>query len=148
MDKKTSSQLAAGAFSGFVSCILLQPLDVLKTRVQEKSYRDVGPFNRSLFVLTQAVSKEGILTLWRGTGKLYLISVPTIIRNVPGTASYFFVLSKMKEFFMKHGITNASQNGLSNFGNLACGASSRALVGFLLMPFSVMKVRLEVYFHN
>ena len=34
-----TSDLIAGSLSGFVSCVLLQPLEVIKTRLQQQSIK-------------------------------------------------------------------------------------------------------------
>jgi solute carrier family 25 protein 38 len=39
---KAAHHLSAGALSGFTSAIILQPLDLLKTRLQQDSHEVVG----------------------------------------------------------------------------------------------------------
>ena len=79
-----SQHLASGAVSGFTSAICLQPLDLLKTRMQQgassrsalqsspgvvvvASRRTVGQ------VAAEVVRQDGMVGLWRGT-------VPTVVR--------------------------------------------------------------------
>ncbi len=61
-NKKKSSFLF-GSIAGAFSCFLLQPLDVLKTRIQSNSA------NKSIFYNTSRIIKyEGISSLWKGFG--------------------------------------------------------------------------------
>lgn len=117
------SRLASGAVAGLTACLLLQPLDLAKTRIQ------VG-------------SPVHFSELWRGT-------VPTIWRNVPGTAFYFVCLEHLKYLAVLHGKRNAhlavvdGQGRLSTTANAVIGATARALAGLVFMPFTVLKVRFE-----
>ena len=88
--------LSAGALSGFTSAIILQPLDLLKTRLQQDSHEVVG-FKRYFIVkyiatwlmirrkisttLKEVVRDDGIQGLWRGT-------IPTLVRYVFTPFSY------------------------------------------------------------
>lgn len=82
------ASLTSGAASGLASCLLLQPMDLLKTRMQQEQQRERdqiksipqhkrgGPRRRTqrLIGLTKQVIKDdGWLGLWRGT-------VPTVAR--------------------------------------------------------------------
>lgn len=61
-----SSPLGSGAIAGFASCIMLQPLDLIKTRLQEEpihlkwSTRLATSFNKVL-------TNDGWMGFWRGT---------------------------------------------------------------------------------
>ncbi|KAJ1948311.1 hypothetical protein FBU59_001656 [Linderina macrospora] len=85
------------------------------------------------------VAQDGVRGLWRGT-------VPTLIRNAPGTSLYFYFLNHTRnaclalEQRMYHDPTRTKLNASSN---MLVGASSRAFAGFLLMPGTVLKVRYE-----
>ncbi|CEH13486.1 Predicted mitochondrial carrier protein [Ceraceosorus bombacis] len=80
--------LISGGASGLASCLLLQPLDLLKTRMQQsprlrsaddgngKRGRDwsaTGRTRRLVGVARNVVHEEGVKGLWRGTG-------PTVVR--------------------------------------------------------------------
>ncbi|KAK9768149.1 hypothetical protein K7432_001443 [Basidiobolus ranarum] len=143
MSKPSSTvHLAAGATSGLFSCVLLQPLDLLKTRMQQqqKISRTSGTVHSSsLFgTVKQIILKDGPTGLWRGT-------VPTIFRNVPGNGLYFMMLSHWREFYNKAlpKLTGNSEGSLKSTVNLLSGASARALTGFIAMPITLIKVRYE-----
>ncbi|PWY99075.1 mitochondrial carrier [Testicularia cyperi] len=163
--------LSFGALSGFASCVLLQPFDLLKTRLQQLDRLTIS--NADAAVTPSASSGVGRLTqqtrtqrlvgitkeiihthgyqgLWRGT-------TPTVIRNVPGVALYFYSVSHLRHVASQQQIplisvaTNAADSSagsstlakLSTTGNLLTGAVARVSVGFILSPVTVVKARFE-----
>ncbi|GAA5870145.1 hypothetical protein JCM8547_006900 [Rhodosporidiobolus lusitaniae] len=151
--------LASGALSGAASVLALQPLDLIKTRIQQDPARAAGAAPppatggatskparpRGSPVRIWATAKEVVRTdgargLWRGTG-------PTLYRNVPGVSLYFLTLSRFRtlvgrsDFFRASG-ASASTGGkvkLTTAGDLLVGSTARTGVGFLLMPFTLLK---------
>ncbi|KAI8821388.1 mitochondrial carrier domain-containing protein [Fimicolochytrium jonesii] len=157
--------LLAGGVSGFASCVLLQPLDLIKTRLQQdlaqrqsllRSFSQgagaaqvLNLKNLTIWSTTRdIVRQDSVWALWRGTW-------PTVLRNVPGSALYFVMLNEMRIGLRKVGQTfgvvlptptNAAL-GPRTFNestiNLIGGGSARAAAGFILMPMTVIKVRYE-----
>ncbi|ORX38358.1 mitochondrial carrier domain-containing protein [Kockovaella imperatae] len=165
---KAQHHLASGALSGLCSAVCLQPLDLLKTRLQQRyegtQRRRVGT------VVREVVRDDGVTGLWRGT-------VPTLVRNVPGVALYFYMLSAIRgrlsitPYFQttplaitvlegstssKTPVSSSSSLSsrtalvkLSNQGNLLAGAIARTSVGFILNPITILKARYEsTQFHE
>ncbi|KAJ1726680.1 hypothetical protein LPJ61_005025 [Coemansia biformis] len=137
--------LGAGALSGMTSCILLQPFDLVKTRVQQSQTQQgaASAAQRGAGAVASAVrsvlSTEGVLGLWRGT-------VPSLMRSAPGTSLYFYFLNHTKTMCLageRRLSGDSSRAKLSATSNMAVGASSRALAGFILMPGTVLKVQYE-----
>ncbi|CAN6674699.1 mitochondrial glycine transporter [Trichomonascus vanleenenianus] len=132
---KTKTHLSAGFISGMTSAVLLQPLDLLKTRVQQSKS---STLSSSLKELTN------VAALWRGT-------VPSALRTSVGSALYFTTLTATRTQIAK--ITAASHGRdarassdlpkLSMQANLLSGAIVRGIVGFMTMPITVIKVRYE-----
>ncbi|KIV86902.1 hypothetical protein PV11_02483 [Exophiala sideris] len=134
----------AGLTSGVSSAVLLQPADLLKTRVQQSRSHSLVPVLRSILA-----GPHPVASLWRGT-------VPSALRTGFGSALYFTTLSSLRQIF-----ANASTKSigdvlpvavkksssvlpkLTNAQNLMAGASARVFAGFVLMPFTVIKVRYE-----
>ncbi|KAF9643311.1 solute carrier family 25 member 38 [Thelephora ganbajun] len=141
--------LLSGAFSGFAATLILQPLDLLKTRLQrEDSFRARIPKRASVIRVARGiVASDGSLGLWRG-------STASLIRNVPGIAMYMTGLSRIRfamansPYFAVVRTASPSKHSstlphLSTTGNLIAGATTRLGVGFVLNPFSVLKARYE-----
>jgi len=134
----------AGASSGAVTCVLFQPLDLLKTRLQVPS--------TSLLLTVDTVSKgghhaaEGILKrncltetalnvirndsysgLWRGL-------TPSLYRTVPGIGMYFCTL---------HSIKSSFATKPTFYENMALAFTARSIVGTAMLPITVIKTRYE-----
>ncbi|KAI0251467.1 mitochondrial carrier [Lactifluus subvellereus] len=144
--------LLSGALSGLTSSLVLQPFDLIKTRLQQG---DAALRNKQAGAVRSTaraiVSSSGILGLWRGTSA-------TLIRNVPGIALYMTGLSQVRGFMAVSPLFSAVRKRnpdqhtsvlpvLTNWGNLLAGATIRVAVGFVLNPFSVLKARYESNLH-
>ncbi|KAL7413019.1 mitochondrial carrier domain-containing protein [Mrakia frigida] len=150
-DRKALDHLTSGAASGLASSVLLQPLDLLKTRIQQQ-----GGTSKKVWHITKNVVKDaGVRGLWRGTA-------PTVVRNVPGVAAYFYTLSEIRYALAQLGYfslpipiplvsdpsssnqsTTSTLPKLSREGNLLAGAIARTGVGFVMNPVTVLKARYE-----
>ncbi|KAK3395699.1 mitochondrial carrier domain-containing protein [Sordaria brevicollis] len=164
---KSTFHFVAGLGSGVLSAILLQPIDLLKTRVQQS-----GKHSLRAALSELRSSEQGLLpSLWRGT-------LPSALRTGFGSAIYFTTLNSIRENAARHlpslaaatavGPTIAAASGivtpsktvaatnqtssslpkLSNTGNLLAGAVARSFAGFILMPLTVLKVRYESSFYK
>jgi solute carrier family 25, member 38 len=144
---KEAFHFVAGLCSGTSGAVLLQPIDLLKTRVQQSGSRSIREAIREI-----AKSPNVVAALWRGT-------VPSTLRTGFGSAVYFTTLSTIRQYAAPLASTPAAHGGggrhdrhhhsssslpkLSNTANLVSGAAARAFAGFLLMPLTVLKVRYE-----
>lgn len=140
----------AGLCSGISSAVLLQPADLLKTRVQQSGAHTLSQTLRAILD-----GPRPIASLWRGT-------VPSALRTGFGSALYFTTLSSLRSLVAKNALGTNTVSGavttdarrstvlpkLSNTENLLTGATARVLAGFILMPMTVIKVRYESNFYN
>lgn len=138
---KTLFHFTAGLCSGLTTSILLQPADLLKTRVQQ-SQQSLLPTLRTILS-----SQNPIRNLWRGT-------LPSALRTGFGSALYFTSLNSLRQAVAQANTplaltsqpVNKSSSALpklSNTANLATGAVARVAAGFVMMPVTVLKVRYE-----
>lgn len=137
----------AGLSTGIVSASLLQPADLLKTRVQQSG-------SASLYPIFQEIRKgpNTLRQLWRGT-------LPSVIRTGLGSALYFSTLNALRQHVASSNILastgfvanshSGSRNSsstlpqLSNLANLSTGAVARASAGLVMMPVTIIKIRFE-----
>lgn len=141
----------AGLGSGLLSAVLLQPIDLLKTRVQQSGHHSLTAAFREIR------SQPRVLpALWRG-------ATPSALRTGFGSALYFTSLNSIRNsvsrvpFLAADGAGALAGGGskggdgrhssslvkLSNTGNLLAGAVARTFAGMTLMPLTVIKVRYE-----
>lgn len=134
-ETRTTTHLIGGFAGGLASAVALQPLDLLKTRVQQTKGSTVW----------QAIVAAGSLKeLWRGT-------LPSAIRTSVGSALYLSSLNVMRTALARRKneskdletVTSSSLPKLSMHENLITGAFARGLVGYITMPITVLKVRYE-----
>lgn len=135
-ETKTTRHLVAGFVGGLTSAVALQPLDLIKTRVQQAPNTSIGSILRSLGTPAD---------LWRGT-------VPSALRTSVGSALYLSMLHVSRSQMAKYGAAGAHGGGLggssklpklSVWGNLMTGMVARATIGVVTMPITVIKVRFE-----
>ncbi|KAK7186606.1 hypothetical protein DPSP01_001978 [Paraphaeosphaeria sporulosa] len=137
----SSFHFFAGMTSGIFSAVLLQPADLLKTRVQQS--------HQNTLLATIKLIASGpnpIQQFWRGT-------LPSTLRTGCGSAIYFSGLNALRRRVSEANILasdRAKTDGhsstlpkLSNTANLATGAVARTWAGFLMMPITILKVRYE-----
>ena len=141
----------AGLGTGVFSASLLQPADLLKTRVQQSG-------SPSLLDTVREIAKtpNSLRQFWRGT-------TPSVIRTGLGSALYFSILNTLRQnvasssVLTSAGVVVAAERKverssslpkLSNTGNLATGAVARVSAGFIMTPVTVIKVRYESSFYS
>ncbi|KAI4136577.1 MAG: hypothetical protein L6R39_007721 [Caloplaca ligustica] len=142
----------AGLGTGILSASLLQPADLLKTRVQQAR-------STSLLLTFRDITRgpNSLRQLWRGT-------LPSVIRTGFGSALYFSTLNALRQHVFRSNLlsstgvvsvpatqarssspssSSSSLPQLSNLANLTTGAIARASAGLIMMPITVIKVRYE-----
>lgn len=135
----TTIHLVSGATAGLVSAFTLQPLDLLKTRLQQQQLEVFGYRT----TITKEIKKlANIKDLWRGV-------LPSTLRTSIGAGLYFTILSQLRTYLasLKKINTRLSSSvlpKLSHAENLATGFVVRAIVGVFTMPITVIKTRFEL----
>ncbi|KKY15377.1 putative protein of unknown function DUF1683 [Diplodia seriata] len=167
-EKLSRLHFLAGLSSGVLSAVLLQPADLLKTRVQQSRSTTLSTTLSNILR-----GPDPVRSLWRGT-------VPSALRTGFGSALYFTTLNALRTSvarsegaLLNHhhhdrnpnpttttqhvvgaggGAGNSSSSSsssssslvkLSRLGNLVTGAVARASAGLVMMPVTVIKVRFE-----
>jgi len=133
----------SGASSGVITCVLFQPMDLVKTRLQMRSTSLMvnggmlnanaaasGVLQRNCIINTIAnvVQSESYRGLWSGLR-------PALYRTVPGVGMYFCTLNFMK--------TNLGDGNPTLLQNMAFGFTARSIVGTVMLPIAVIKTRYE-----
>lgn len=148
MSSELSSKksFAAGGVAGLTSSIILQPFDLLKTRLQQQKQHNLQ-YNTTL--LKEINKLKNIKELWRGV-------LPSCLRTSIGSGIYLTLLSKSRFYlynFKKNNPTLVSQSTsilpkLSHLENLSIGFVIRGVAGYLTMPITIIKTRFESNLYN
>ncbi|XP_059475701.1 mitochondrial glycine transporter B-like [Neocloeon triangulifer] len=122
----------AGSFSGTCSTILFQPLDLVKTRLQNPIPATIGaPTTPGMFnLMGHIIEKEHLRGLWKGM-------TPSLTRTVPGVGLYFSSLHWLKGHFVEPG------KELQPLQAVTLGVVARTMSGVCMIPITVIKTRYE-----
>lgn len=66
-DKKGFDNVLVGAFTGVVTSLLTEPLDVVKTRMMTQRMTGVGAYKGWWDCVYRIAKEEGVRSLWKGT---------------------------------------------------------------------------------
>ena len=133
MESPIVKAFLAGSLSGTCSAVLFQPLDLVKTRLQQSGNRvghEAGRSEMMLATINQVIKNDNILGLWRGM-------VPSIARCVPGVGVYFGSLHWLKSSLLEPG------RNPSPIEAMALGIVARSISGVIMIPITVVKTRVE-----
>ncbi|XP_062841667.1 probable mitochondrial glutathione transporter SLC25A40 [Trichomycterus rosablanca] len=128
-ERAEMAPLLAGAVARVGSATLISPLELIRTKLQSQrqSYRELSAVIRS------AVHTEGWLTLWRGLG-------PTLLRDVPFSAMYWYNYEKAKAWLCQYNKISEPTFSIT----FISGAVSGSIASIATLPFDVVKTRRQV----
>lgn len=130
----------AGSVSGTCSTVLFQPLDLVKTRIQQQGAAATvataaaappvaaAPASGMFSVARQVLQTEHVAGLWRGI-------LPSVTRTVPGVGIYFASLHWLK--------TSLGEEKPDPIQAIALGMGARSLAATVMIPITVLKTRFE-----
>uniref|UniRef100_A0A3B3RR71 Mitochondrial glutathione transporter SLC25A39 n=1 Tax=Paramormyrops kingsleyae TaxID=1676925 RepID=A0A3B3RR71_9TELE len=121
--------LAAGALARLGAVTVISPLELARTKMQSRqlSYQELR------VCISSAVAQDGWVSLWRGWG-------PTILRDVPFSAVYWFIYELVKAQFCKDQQVSEPTFAMS----FTAGAISGAVAAVMTLPFDVVKTRRQI----
>eukprot|EP01083_Nonionella_stella_P103961 297459_1 len=104
--RKTLSRFVSGGIAGVVANGILQPLDVVKTRLISADKSGLSASTTSLKRTVRVIlSEDGVLGLWRGF-------VPTVTRVGLGSGVFFATLHMLAPDDRQHSVARSSMAGL------------------------------------
>ncbi|XP_026808225.1 mitochondrial glycine transporter B-like isoform X2 [Rhopalosiphum maidis] len=116
----------AGSTSGLFSTVVFQPFDVIKTVLQDpRNDKKLGIINATKSVWQQ----QSFYGFWRGLS-------PSLVRNIPGIAIHISLTQLIYSYLTKNNQTSMVKSGIAGF-------SARCITVSVLMPFTVLKTRVE-----
>ncbi|KAH8261377.1 hypothetical protein KR044_008077, partial [Drosophila immigrans] len=129
--RRCAFQVASGASAGFLEVCIMQPLDVVKTRMQLQAKPAAGSsevmYNGVFDCFAKMYRQEGILSFWKGL-------LPPILAETPKRAIKFMIFEQTRHFFQ---FGSKSPTPLSY--SLA-GVTAGIIEAVVVNPFEVVKV--------
>ncbi|CAF1061332.1 unnamed protein product [Adineta steineri] len=119
---------AAGAIAGVTEVLTMYPLDVIKTRSQLSTGKNMG----IIASFNNIVQHEGVGRLYRGI-------IPPILMEAPKRATKFAANDMWGQFYRKLFDVEKTNQSLS----ILTGASAGAMESFVIVPFELVKIRLQ-----
>ena len=131
--KSKLASVVSGALSGAVVSSCIQPLDVIRTKMQADSARGIA---RTTAETISLISREGggLMTCWRGTQ-------PTVVRLAIGAALHFSLLESIKPMFETRRPDGTMH--MTAWGAALTGGLSRGLAAMVSSPITLVKTRME-----
>ncbi|KAJ2395844.1 Carrier protein, mitochondrial [Coemansia sp. RSA 2559] len=134
------SSLVAGCAARTAAVTAISPIELVRTRMQASATHD---FSTVMQGISAGIRKDGLGSLWRGL-------VPTLWRDVPFSAIYWFGYERWREEVYEPLFKYNGQNAdvLSRMAVAFCsGASSGTVAAALTIPFDVAKTRRQIEQH-
>lgn len=128
-DHAQMAPLLAGAVARVGAATVISPLELMRTKLQSQklSYRELTNCVRL------AVETEGWRSLWRALG-------PTLLRDVPFSAMYWYNYERSKSWLCERYNTREPTLAIS----FISGAASGTIASIVTLPFDVVKTRRQV----
>ncbi|XP_059364367.1 probable mitochondrial glutathione transporter SLC25A40 [Carassius carassius] len=128
-DRSDYAPLLAGAIARVGSATVISPLELVRTKMQseKQSYQELSAVIRS------ALHNKGWRSLWRGWG-------PTLLRDVPFSAMYWFNYEKGKVWLCQY--YNCTDPTVAI--TFTAGALSGSFASVITLPFDVVKTKRQV----
>ncbi|ESK89187.1 putative odc2-mitochondrial 2-oxodicarboxylate carrier [Moniliophthora roreri MCA 2997] len=123
------ANFAAGAIAGVSEILTFYPLDVVKTRMQLST----GKSNVGLLGSFQTIIKE------EGVGRLYRGLVPPLLLEAPKRAVKFAA----NDFWGRTFLQMTGEKKMNQQLSILTGCSAGATESFVVVPFELVKIRLQ-----
>uniref|UniRef100_A0A8C5HY61 Mitochondrial glutathione transporter SLC25A39 n=1 Tax=Gouania willdenowi TaxID=441366 RepID=A0A8C5HY61_GOUWI len=121
--------LLAGGLARLGAVTVISPLELVRTKMQSRRL----PYSELRVCIRSAVAQDGVLSLWRGWG-------PTVLRDVPFSALYWFNYELVKAYLCEQARTPHANFSIS----FTAGAVSGSIAAVLTLPFDVVKTRRQI----
>ena len=139
--------MVAGSIAGMAAKTILQPLDLIKVRLQVQDGTGTNEYRGVVNAVQRVVKEEGVMGLYRGL-------TPNLMAAGVSWGTYFFSYNQFKDFFKRRVLSHlpppTDPNAppihvqLGPLTHLSCAAASGALATTLTNPIVMVKTRLQL----
>jgi solute carrier family 25 thiamine pyrophosphate transporter 19 len=131
----SSSEFVAGAVAGSIATTITYPFDLLRTRFAAQG--KIKIYSSLSNAILQIYKVEGFLGFYRGL-------VPTLAQIFPMMGSIFSTYGFLKRNLIVLENNEKSFGIIKGFTNIACGGIAGMVGKTLVMPFDIIRKRLQV----
>ncbi|XP_069490391.1 mitochondrial glutathione transporter SLC25A39 isoform X2 [Ambystoma mexicanum] len=121
--------LIAGALSRLGAVTVISPLELIRTKMQSRKLT----YGELRVCIRSSIAHDGWLSLWRGWG-------PTVLRDVPFSALYWFNYELVKQKLWERSCTEEA----TFMTSFTAGAISGTIAAVLTLPFDVVKTQRQI----
>lgn len=144
--------MLAGSLAGMGSKTILQPLDLVKVRLQVQDGKGANEYKGLIDGLRSIYKQDGFFGLYRGL-------TPNLMSSGVSWGVYFFSYNHAKNLWRQHMMTDSQraaatpppsatgevkQARLGPVAHLSCAAFSGTVATVFTNPFSMVKTRLQL----
>ncbi|KAG2235035.1 mitochondrial carrier domain-containing protein [Thamnidium elegans] len=116
-----------------ITMSFMNPLDVVKTRLQESSKNGTNQYKGTIDGLSKILKNEGIFALWRGL-------LPGLVMALPSTAIYFVGYDYIRDSTRESRYANTA---LDNYSPLWAGGLARTMSALVVSPLELFRTRMQ-----
>jgi len=124
--------LGSGFLAGAFTSILVNPIFVIKTRMQLQNYNSKTKYSGVSNAFKTIIKEEGVVGLYKGL-------LPSILETSQGAFQFMFY-EQIKQKFLE----NSENKGLTTVQSLAAGSVAKILATSISYPIQVVKARAQM----
>ncbi|KAI7875753.1 mitochondrial carrier domain-containing protein [Mucor mucedo] len=116
-----------------ITMSFMNPLDVVKTRLQETSTNGTRHYTGTIDGLSKIFKNEGIFALWRGL-------LPGLVMALPSTAIYFVGYDYIRD---QTRLSHYANTALDTYSPLWAGGLARTMSALVVSPLELFRTRMQ-----
>eukprot|EP01095_Lingulamoeba_sp_RSL-Kostka_P000930 TRINITY_DN1122_c0_g1_i1.p1 TRINITY_DN1122_c0_g1~~TRINITY_DN1122_c0_g1_i1.p1 ORF type:complete len:290 (-),score=48.01 TRINITY_DN1122_c0_g1_i1:149-1018(-) len=124
--------LTCGFLSGAATSVLVNPIFVIKTRMQLQNYNSKTKYSGVSNAFKTIIKEEGVVGLYKGL-------LPSILETSQGAFQFMFY-EQIKQKFLE----NSENKGLTTAQSLAAGSIAKMFATSISYPIQVVKARTQM----
>ncbi|OBZ84556.1 Solute carrier family 25 member 40 [Choanephora cucurbitarum] len=126
-------KIVSACTGAVITMSFMNPLDVVKTRLQESSKIGNNQYRGTLHALSTIFRNEGLLALWRGLA-------PGLVMALPSTAIYFVGYDHIRDYTRQ---SRFAGSVLDHYSPLWAGGLARTFAALVVSPLELFRTRMQ-----
>ncbi|CAO3651192.1 unnamed protein product [Mucor hiemalis] len=126
-------KIVSACTGAVITMSFMNPLDVVKTRLQENSKNGNPQYKGTMDGLSKIFKNEGVFALWRGL-------LPGLVMALPSTAIYFVGYDYIRD---RTSTSQFANTALDNYSPLWAGGLARTMSALVVSPLELFRTRMQ-----